>query len=182
MEPSSTWIKVANDARIKSMGRWIGKVTVGGIEAESAFEIFDCKGAFDVILGKPWLRKVRAIHDYFTDTITIGTDTQREALINSVPPQPPSSLMPIDVTATTNEQDPGQLDEQEQESEEVEQRPLDPETRLHRGWIPQLEYEKQKHQRLLAQVQHEHEHHKMLREARERATKARNAATERNTQ
>lgn len=94
---------------------------MGGIEAESAFEIFDCKGAFNVILGKLWLKKVCAIHDYFTDMITIGTDTQREALINSTPPQPPSSLMPIDVTATTNEQDPGQFDEQEQESKEVEQ-------------------------------------------------------------
>ena len=72
MEPSPTWIKVANDERIKSIGQWTGKVTVGGTEAESAFEVFDCKGAFDVILGKPWLRKVRAIHDYVTDTITIG--------------------------------------------------------------------------------------------------------------
>ena len=55
MEPSGTWIKVANDARIKSLGRWTGKVKVGGIEAESSFKVFDCKGAFDVILGKPWL-------------------------------------------------------------------------------------------------------------------------------
>jgi len=70
IEPSSTWIKVANDARIKSLGRWTGNVKVGGIQAESSFEIFDCKNAFDVILGKPWLKKVRAIHDYSTDTIT----------------------------------------------------------------------------------------------------------------
>ena len=146
MEPSTTWIKVANDTRIKSIGRWIGKVTVGGIAAMSAFKIFDCKDAFDVILGKPWLKKVRAIHDYSTDTITIGNNTHREALVNSVPFQPPSSLMPIDATATTNEQDLRHLDKQGQEPEKVEQWPLDPETRSHRRWVPQLEYEEQKHQ------------------------------------
>ena len=117
---------------------------MGGIEAKSAFEIFDCKGAFDVILGKPWLRKVCAIHNYFTDTITIGTDTHSEVLVNTVPLQSPSFLMPIDVTTTTNEQDLGHLNEQEWEPKEVEQQPLDTETRSHHGWVPQLEYEEQK--------------------------------------
>jgi len=182
MEPSSTWIKVANDARIKSLGRWIGKVTVGGTEAESVFEVFDCKGAFDVILGKPWLRKVRAIHDYFTDIITIGTDTHQEALVNSIPLQSPPSLMPIEITIATNEQVLEHPEEQEQEPKQLEHQPLDSETHSHRSWVPQLEYEEQKRQRLLAQARREHEHYKMLRGAHDRATKARNAATKRNNQ
>jgi len=49
-------------------------------------------------------------------------------------------------------------------------------------WIPQLEYEEQKCQRLRAQAQHEHEHHEMLRKARERAMDAREKATKRNIQ
>ena len=48
----------------------------------SHFEIFDCKGAFDVILGKPWLREVRAQHDYVMDSITIGKDGQQETIAN----------------------------------------------------------------------------------------------------
>ena len=90
--------------------------------------------------------------------------------------------MPIDVTTTTNKQDLGHLDEQEREPKEVEQQPLDPKTRSHRRWVPQLEYEEQKRQRFLAQAQCEHEHHRMLKEARDRMTRARNTATECNAQ
>ena len=90
--------------------------------------------------------------------------------------------MPIDATATTNEQDLRHLDEQGQEPEKVEQWPLDPETHSHRGWVPQLEYEEQKHQRLLAQAQREHKHHMMLKEACDRMTRARDTATKRNAQ
>jgi len=179
MEPSSTWIKVANDARIKSLGQWKGNVKVGGIQAESSFEIFNCKNAFDIILGKPWLKKVHAVHDYSTDTITIGTDTHREALVNFDPPRPP--LPPISSTTfiITNEQDPEHTTQQE-----LEARPLPPNLKIRpkHMWIPQLEFEEQKCQRLRAQAQHEHEHHEMLRKACERAMDAREKATKCNIQ
>jgi len=67
---SNTVISVANATRIESKGTWTGIVQVGETGALSSFEIFDCKGAFDVILGKPWLKAVRAHHDYVTDEIT----------------------------------------------------------------------------------------------------------------
>ncbi|PPQ72270.1 hypothetical protein CVT25_008094 [Psilocybe cyanescens] len=34
------------------MGRWFGKMQVGSTSALSGFEVFDCQGAFDVILAK----------------------------------------------------------------------------------------------------------------------------------
>lgn len=74
LQPLSTVIRVANDAIIKSMGIWEGTVTVGGVEACSKFEVFDCGKAFDVILGKPWLKTVHALHDYNTDTIIVSND------------------------------------------------------------------------------------------------------------
>jgi hypothetical protein len=46
------------------MGMWTGPVKVSNTEAISDFEVFDCQGAFDVILGKPWLWDICAIHDY----------------------------------------------------------------------------------------------------------------------
>lgn len=49
----STIISVANATEIKSIGAWIGTVQVGGTGALSRFKVFDCRGAFDVILGKP---------------------------------------------------------------------------------------------------------------------------------
>ena len=53
MEPSSTWIKVMNDARIRLLSQWTGTVQVGGVGAKSSFEVFNCKGTFNIILGKP---------------------------------------------------------------------------------------------------------------------------------
>ena len=79
---SNTVISVANAAEIVSIGSWTGTVQVGGTGAPSCFEIFDCKNAFDVILGKPWLKAVRAQHDYITDRITIEVDGEQEVITN----------------------------------------------------------------------------------------------------
>lgn len=51
LEPSTTLISVANNQVIKPLGRWFGTVRVGTVSAQSWFEVFDCKGAFDIILG-----------------------------------------------------------------------------------------------------------------------------------
>ena len=79
---SRTIISVANATEIESIGTWTGIVQVGGTGALSRFEIFDCNGAFDVILGKPWLKAVRALHNYSTDEITIGKDGEQETITN----------------------------------------------------------------------------------------------------
>lgn len=79
---SKTIVSVANATEIESIGTWKGMVQVGGTGALSSFEVFDCKGAFDVILGKPWLRAVRAHHDYVTDEITIGNMGEQEVITN----------------------------------------------------------------------------------------------------
>ena len=97
---SNVIISVANSTELKSKGTWTGIVQVGGTGAPSHFEIFDCKGAFNVILGKPWLKVIRAQHDYVTDEITIGKDSKQEVITNILdldtkkddpPLQPPSS-------------------------------------------------------------------------------------------
>jgi hypothetical protein len=82
LSKSNTIISVANATEIESKGSWTGTVQVGGTGARSRFEIFDCKGAFDVILGKPWLKEVRAHHDYVTDRIIIGKDGRQEVITN----------------------------------------------------------------------------------------------------
>lgn len=182
MAPSRTWIKVVNDARIKSLGRWTGKVKVGGIEAESTFKVFDCQGAFDIILGKPWLRKVCAVHDYSTDTIIIGTDSHQEALTNLTPPETLPPRIPTMTFIITNEQDLEHTTGEEQGPEETQPPPTSSKTCTNKAWVPQLEYEEEKHRQHLAQAQREHKHHRILREARERAMKAKSMATKHNAQ
>lgn len=83
LEPSKTRIKVANGSRIAPLGCWTGTVKVGKVGAPSSFEIFDCGDAFDVILGKPWLKAVKAKHDYSTDEITISHNGENDIIRNS---------------------------------------------------------------------------------------------------
>ena len=108
LSKSNTIISVANTTEIKSIGTWMGTVQVGGTGALSRFEIFDCKGAFDVILGKPWLKEVRAQHDYVTDRITIGETGQQEVISNilNTPEDGPRLHNPTTEETTPAEQAP----------------------------------------------------------------------------
>ena len=48
----------------------------------SWFEVFDSHGAFDVILGKPWLKQVKATHNYGTDQLSITNNGNTDTLSN----------------------------------------------------------------------------------------------------
>jgi hypothetical protein len=73
---------VADNAHIRSRGTWTGTVQVGGTTTRCTFEVFDCNNAFDIILGKPWLKAVKAIHYYEQDEIVIGQNGEQELLVN----------------------------------------------------------------------------------------------------
>ncbi|KAJ7750673.1 hypothetical protein DFH07DRAFT_746042, partial [Mycena maculata] len=80
--PSKTRLGVASGGKIWPYGRRWGEVGVGGVRAAGWFEVFECGGAFDVLLGKPWLHSVRAVHDYETDEIRIRSGTETAVLQN----------------------------------------------------------------------------------------------------
>ncbi|KAJ7135941.1 hypothetical protein C8R44DRAFT_869633 [Mycena epipterygia] len=82
LAPTATRIRVASGGRVTPMGKWWGEVEVGGVRVQAWFEVFECGGVFDVILGKPWLHAVRGIHDYDADRIHIRAGTM-EAVIGN---------------------------------------------------------------------------------------------------
>ncbi|PPQ91968.1 hypothetical protein CVT25_004441 [Psilocybe cyanescens] len=129
LEKSHTIISVANSNRIHSMGRWFGKVQVGSTSALSGFEVFDCQGAFDVILGKPWLRAVRAKHDYETDSITIGSKGNQEILTNDLEDTQSQLSTPLPIAAIT------------QHRPAMDQLLTPPPTRPSKDWMAQNIYE-----------------------------------------
>src|SRR6266481_2994278 len=71
LHPSRVTLSVADNHRIPSEGKWASVIEVAGTKTAQTLEVFDSKGAFQVILGKPWLRDVQAIHRYRMDQITI---------------------------------------------------------------------------------------------------------------
>jgi len=118
---SRTIISVANATQIESKGTWSGTVQVGETGALSSFEIFDCKGAFEVILGKPWLKAVRAQHDYITDEIIIGKKGEQETITNileDTTETEPITQMAIDDEETNSPTYPSQLGSTETPAEE----------------------------------------------------------------
>ena len=67
LSPTTTRISITNNAEIIPIGQWFREITVCGIGAYSWFEIFESHGAFNVILGKPRVHQLKAIHDYGND-------------------------------------------------------------------------------------------------------------------
>ena len=71
LHPSRVTLSMADNRQIASKGTWTGTIDVAGTAMTQSCEVFEPNGAFQVILGKPWLRSVQAVHRYDTDEITI---------------------------------------------------------------------------------------------------------------
>lgn len=50
---------------------------VGAIDLEARFLLLKAGDAFDILLGRPWLRIVGAIHDWETDELAIKLGTRK---------------------------------------------------------------------------------------------------------
>src|SRR6266481_1228240 len=61
LSPSKTTLCIADNHHIPSEGQWTGIVDVAGMEAMQSFEVFNSRGTFQIILGKPWLSYVQAV-------------------------------------------------------------------------------------------------------------------------
>ena len=60
----------------------MGTIDIAGTETTQSCEVFKSNGAFQVILGKPWLHSMQAIHKYNTDEITIQVQGQMTTITN----------------------------------------------------------------------------------------------------
>lgn len=95
LHPSTTQIKVANGSKLKPLGRWFGTIRVGSVSASSWFKVFDSHGAFDIILGKPWLKQVKATHDYGSDQLSITNSGTTDTLLNEASINQPKEQEPV---------------------------------------------------------------------------------------
>jgi hypothetical protein len=110
LTPTTLRVSVANNQTIACVGLWSGEINIGGTTSYTHFIIFDCRSAFDVILGKPWLHEVDAIHNYKMDTIIISTDSSTTTINNAehtttTNPAPTSSITPTDQPPQTQTED-----------------------------------------------------------------------------
>ncbi|KAF6745219.1 hypothetical protein DFP72DRAFT_1077813 [Ephemerocybe angulata] len=110
---SRTWIRVANNQVVPSMGRWEGTVTVGNTGAKESFEVFDCKGE------------------------------TKEELTNE-----PAQTAPAVLSIT--EEDPNweqHLEPTPPENKSIAATYQTPPTKKKVKWLPQTQYEEERHER-----------------------------------
>ncbi|KAG8926440.1 hypothetical protein FRC01_008858 [Tulasnella sp. 417] len=83
---SNRTLVVASGERIQSEGRWSGWISMGEERAEVDLEVFDSKGTFGILLGKPFLAGIGAVQDYAKDALRVGGRTVQRVVRIEAPP------------------------------------------------------------------------------------------------
>ena len=68
-------------------------IRVGGVEFETTFIILNIGEAYDMLLGRPWLRAAGAVHDWGADKLAIELNS-RKVSIDTRPATVPVSNRP----------------------------------------------------------------------------------------
>ncbi|QRV96745.1 Retrovirus-related Pol polyprotein from transposon opus [Ceratobasidium sp. AG-Ba] len=129
LEPSTTMLRVADGKASRCVGRWRGIVKLEQEEWEVMFEVFDSRGAFEVLLGKPWLTLAKAVQSFDDDTLWLPGDTG--ALENKYPLTLTEESELIEegngIIQTTREDNANVKEESSSELVETKQEPRDTE-------------------------------------------------------
>ncbi|QRW02375.1 integrase core domain protein [Ceratobasidium sp. AG-Ba] len=81
--PTRTLLRVADGKASKCLGKWRGVIEMDRVGVRTEFEVFDSGGAFEVLLGKPWLTLVKAEQRFEDDSLKL--DGLEYALPNGYP-------------------------------------------------------------------------------------------------
>ena len=79
--PPRRSLRMADGSIVPSLAHWTGQIRLGNLQREGSFEVFDSKGSWSFLFGKPLLQAFSVVHDYSTDTVELPGPT-REILPN----------------------------------------------------------------------------------------------------
>src|SRR6202042_2770019 len=69
--PPKRRLRMANGTIVPSVACWRGWITLGTVQAEGEFEVFDSGGQWAFLFSKPMLQAFNAIQNYTLDEITV---------------------------------------------------------------------------------------------------------------
>ncbi|KAJ6513610.1 hypothetical protein C8R47DRAFT_953398, partial [Mycena vitilis] len=81
-QPSRKILRMANGVKVPSKGTWVGSITVEGVRCDGAFEIFDSRGGWSFLFGKPLQAAFGAVHNYVRDVVDIQVGEAKASLSN----------------------------------------------------------------------------------------------------
>ncbi|QRV80066.1 Retrovirus-related Pol polyprotein from transposon [Ceratobasidium sp. AG-Ba] len=118
LAPSQIVCRMANGACVRSQGTGRAWIEIRGVQQEVEFEVLDSRGAFNLLVGKTWLRAASALHNFANDTLILHADTGPIIVENQNPtlrvqeqqaPPAPAQLQP------PPDQDEAEATEQEED-------------------------------------------------------------------
>ncbi|KAI6025242.1 hypothetical protein PISMIDRAFT_70212, partial [Pisolithus microcarpus 441] len=69
LKPSKQVLRMADGVLVTSAGTWLGVLHWGSTSMEMTFEVFQSRGSWKMLIGKPLLDQVKVVHDYGKDSI-----------------------------------------------------------------------------------------------------------------
>jgi hypothetical protein len=75
---------MANRIVVPSEAVWKGTMVLGGIKFMGEFEVFDSKGGWAFLFGKPLMCAARATHNFETDVVSICSEMGMITLSNQI--------------------------------------------------------------------------------------------------
>ncbi|KAJ7809603.1 hypothetical protein B0H13DRAFT_2385138 [Mycena leptocephala] len=78
-------LRMADGTRVDSSRHWEGEIEIQGVRVQGGFEVFDSKGGWKVLLGKPLQALLGAIHDMKADVVTLSANRRKATLHNQNP-------------------------------------------------------------------------------------------------
>ncbi|KAG1895071.1 uncharacterized protein F5891DRAFT_1194580 [Suillus fuscotomentosus] len=98
---------MADGSLVQSQGIWKSTIKWGSTAVYTSFEVFDSGGMWKMLIGKPLLEQLCAVHDYAQDIISIPSYPKPSIVTNlynspsapmkGMPAPPPKQSMPIPV-------------------------------------------------------------------------------------
>ncbi|KAJ3709711.1 hypothetical protein C8R42DRAFT_555775, partial [Lentinula raphanica] len=70
-ENSTKRLRMANGVVVSAVAQWRGKVKLQGVTVEGVLQVFDSGGSWEVLLGKPLLHALGAVHDFRDDSLHV---------------------------------------------------------------------------------------------------------------
>ena len=81
-QPSTQTLQMADGTTMKAEAEWTGTIRIRDTEITGSFLVFNSSGGWAFLLGKPLLIAFKAIHEYETNTVTIGNSNSHTTLNN----------------------------------------------------------------------------------------------------
>ncbi|KIN94287.1 hypothetical protein M404DRAFT_168742, partial [Pisolithus tinctorius Marx 270] len=65
-------LRMANSTVIPAAAQWTGMIRIGDIKTQGMFVVFNSRGGWAFLVGKPLLIAFKAQHNYNTDQVTVS--------------------------------------------------------------------------------------------------------------